>query len=237
MINNLSVLALIPARSGSKRLKNKNTLNFFGQPLLSWSIQQALESSFIDRVVVSTEDKTIAEIATDYGAWVPFLRPSNLALDSTTTADVAVDLVHRLVEFDKLYDIIVLLQPTSPLRTSSQIDESLRLLETSACNSVVSVSECDHHPLWSNIIPEDLSLDNFLDPSILNLRSQDLPVYYRINGAIYSIRTHALLDAHSFTPQVNSKAYIMPQVNSIDIDTRIDFELAKACKLILDSVS
>lgn len=220
-------LAIIPARSGSKRLPNKNIKELCGKPLIAYSINSGLQSQYIDEVVVSTDSQQYANIALEYGAKIPCIRPNNLSQDISTTFDS----IEHMISFYKNnlhqeFDYIVLLQPTSPLRTSKHIDEAIEMLINCQANSIISVCECEHSPLWSNTLPPNKNMDNFLNSTILNLRSQDLPTYYRLNGAIYIAKTSSLLQYQSFFTD-NSFAYEMPQTSSIDIDTQLDFDFCE----------
>ncbi len=226
MIDDKKLLAIIPARGASKRLPRKNILDLSGKPLIAWTIEAALGSKYIDRVVVSTDDQEIANIAKKYGADVPFIRPSELATDEATTVDVVLHLLNQLEKIEDKYDYVILLQPTSPLRTAKNIEEAIKLLRTKNSDAVISVCESGHPPLWYNTLPDDMSMDNFLDASIKNKRSQDLPKQYRINGAIYISSIERLRNESSFFLSENCHAYIMEQNVSIDIDTRDDFDFA-----------
>lgn len=230
----LSFLAIIPARRGSKRLPNKNIKPLCGKPLLAWSIESALDSLYIDEVVVSTDSKEYAQIARKYGANVPFLRPKNLSQDTTSTFEV----LRHCIEFyknelDKEFDYVVLLQPTSPLRKTWHINESCKKIINTYATSLVSVCKCEHSPLWCNTLPEDGNMDNFLSPQVIGKRSQDLPCYYRLNGAIFIAQATALLESQSFfTP--HTIAYKMSNQFSSDIDSKLDFDITEfllACEL------
>lgn len=120
-----------------------------------------------------------------------------------------------------------MLQPTSPLRSSQQIDEAIQLLESKSADAIVSVTETEHSPLWANTLPEDDSMTGFLSDNLLNTRSQDLPLYYRLNGAVYICKTHNLLEQESFFIKDNIYAYVMSQKSSVDIDTMMDFKWAE----------
>ncbi|HFP7636465.1 TPA: CMP-N-acetlyneuraminic acid synthetase, partial [Campylobacter coli] len=174
------ILAIIPARSGSKRLVDKNIMYLQEKPLIAWSIEAAIKSKFIDRVVVSTDSFKYADIAKNYGALVPFIRKGMLALDSTPTFDVIEDVIKFYNSRQISYKYIILLQPTSPLRNEKHIDEAIELFFLKKANSIVSVCECEHSPLWTNVLSSDGSMDNFIKEDIKNLRSQDLPKYYRL---------------------------------------------------------
>jgi len=233
MINDKRLLAVIPARGGSKRLPRKNILELAGKPLISWTIEETQKSTFIDRVVVSTEDHEIGEIAKQFGKEIPFYRPSSLAGDSVTTMEVLLQLIEELKKQDEFYDYIILLQPTSPLRRVIHIDEACRqLIDHKNAGAIVSVCPAEHHPLWSNTLPESRSMSSFLKKDMHNLRSQDLPDYYRLNGAIYICETDLLCSEKTFFPKDVCYAFIMSQEDSIDIDTKEDFDLAQ---LAMDS--
>jgi CMP-N-acetylneuraminic acid synthetase len=230
MINRKKLLAIIPARGGSKRLPKKNILNLVNKPLIVWTIEAALDSKYIDKVIVSTDDKDIADISEQYGATIPFIRPSKLATDETPSIDV---ILHAADFFKKNdYDYVVLLQPTSPLRTSKHIDESIELLDAKNADAIISVCKMDHSPLWSNTLEKDGNMKGFLQDDILNKRSQDLDIYYRLNGAIYICNINKIKEERSFFLKDNIFAYKMNRKSSIDIDNEIDFKLAK---VLLDS--
>lgn len=220
--NGKSFLAIIPARGGSKRLPRKNILPLNGKPLIAWSIEAAKKSNAIDRIIVSSDDDKILDIAEKFGADA-IKRPANLANDTASTVDV---LLYTIENLEKEYDFIVLLQPTSPLRTERHIEQAIELLLQKKADAVVSVTEVDHSPLWANTLPEDGNMGNFLRTEILGKRSQDLEKYYRINGAIYIIKIDALLKEKSLFLKKNIYAYKMDRSTSIDIDEKIDFEIA-----------
>jgi len=216
-------LAVIPARGGSKRLPRKNILELNSKPLISYSIEAAQNSKYIDKVIVSSDDEEILNISQKYGA-LTIKRPDELASDTATTFDV----IKHAIENTNEYDYIVLLQPTSPLRDENHIDEAIELLEAKGANAVVSVCEMDHSPLWSNTLDQSLSMESFLKDEVLHKRSQDLERYYRLNGAIYIAKTDKLLEEESFFLKKNIFAYIMDRKSSVDIDEEIDFRIAKA---------
>ena len=226
MISGKRLLAIIPARSGSKRLPRKNILDLAGKPLIAWTIEAALESKYIDRIVVSTDSKEISSISRKYGADVPFMRPDELATDETTSIDVVLHQLDQLEECNDSYSYVILLQPTSPLRTAENIDESVELLKSRNSDAVISVCKVEHSPLWCNTIPADGSLLNFLDDSILNKRSQDLNQYYRLIGAFFLCNIKLLKKEKNFFLKSNSIAYKMNEEQSIDIDSKNDFMCA-----------
>lgn len=229
MYKNKTFLAIIPARGGSKRLPRKNVLDLCGKPLISWSIEAGLKSKYIDKVIVTSDDDEILGISKEYGAEI-IKRPDELSSDTATTFDA----IKHTIDNMKRYDYIILLQATSPLRDEKHIDESIELLETKNADAVVSVCEMDHSPLWSNTLPEDGNMNNFLKDEILNKRSQDLEKYYRLNGAIYICKTDKLLEEKSFFLKDNIIAYVMNRKGSIDIDEEIDFKMAEVLMEVHD---
>ncbi len=221
MYTNKTFLAIIAARGGSKRLPRKNVLDLCGKHLIAYTIEAALKSKYINKVIVSSDDDEILSISKEYGAEI-IRRPDELASDTATTFDA---IKHTIDNLEK-YDYIVLLQPTSPLRDEKHIDEAIELLVEKNADAVVSVCEMDHSPLWSNTLPKDGNMNNFLKDEILNKRSQDLEKYYRLNGAIYICKTSKLLEEKSFILKEKIFAYIMDRKSSIDIDEEIDFKMA-----------
>lgn len=226
MFNDKKILAVIPARGGSKRLANKNILPLCGKSLIAWSIDEAKKSKYIDNVLVSSDSQEIIDIATSHGANTPFVRPGELALDETKSIDVV---IHALEFYeDEKYDYVIVLQPTSPLRDVEDIDKAIEHLFEKKATSVIGVCEVEHSPLWSNTLDDSLSMDNFLDDKYNNSRSQDLPPYYRINGAFYMSKVNSILKQKTFFVKENIYAYVMSQEHSVDIDTKLDFIIAKA---------
>ena len=223
MIHNKKILAVITARTGSKRLPNKNILKLNNKPLIVWSIEATLQSKYIDETIVSTDSQTIKKISEKHGAKVPFIRPEKLANDTANSIAV---LNHAIDFYRNQFDYILLLQPTSPLRTTKDIDTAIELLSNDT-KAVVSVCETEHSPLWSNTLPENHSMKNFIKDEIKNKRSQDLSIYYRLNGAIYIAEIEYFLEHNGFFGN-NTIAYIMDQRKSIDIDTKLDFMFAEA---------
>jgi len=228
MYKSKNILGLIPARGGSKGLPRKNIKLLLGKPLITWTIEQALASKYLDRVVVSTDDKEIAEISKKYGAEVPFLRPRELATDEAKGIDVILHAINWLKENDKQkqYELIILLQPTSPLRTREDIDKAIEFLFLKEAEAIVSVCEVDHHPLWANTLPEDGCMKDFIRQEIMNKNRQELPVFYRLNGAIYIAYCDYLQKQKSFFGK-KTFVYIMPKSRSMDIDDEVDFKLAQ----------
>jgi N-acylneuraminate cytidylyltransferase len=223
MLENKKVMAIIPARGGSKRLPRKNILPLNGKPLISWTIEAASQSKYIDTVFVSTDDMEISSVSVEFGAYVPELRPEELASDTATTESV---IFHSLNKFGTDIDVVVVLQPTSPLRNSNHIDEALNLFFEKNAFSVVSVTPCEHSPLWANTLPKDRSMGDFINSSALK-RSQDLDEFYRLNGCIYIYDVSRLKELGGVAYTSESFAYVMDNEFSVDIDNQCDFDMAE----------
>ncbi len=223
MLNGKSFLAIIPARGGSKRLPRKNVLNLAGKPLIAWTIEAAKHSKYIDKILVSSDDAEILQIADDLRVDTS-KRPKELASDTATTVSV---IEHVLQQSFGKFDFIVLLQPTSPLRNAHHIDEAIELLAKKNADAIISVCETEHSPLWMNTLPEDGSMNFFLSSEIKNKRSQDLPKYFRLNGAIYICNVDKLNECKTLLIAKNSYAYEMTLPDSVDIDTQLDFMVAE----------
>ncbi len=222
MYNGKTFLAVIPARGESRRLPNKNILDLAGKPLISWTIEAALNSRYLDKIVVSSDSDKILSIAEKYKV-EGIKRPYELATD---TASTVVVLEHAIKNIKGNYDYVVLLQPTSPLRTSKHIDEAIELLDMKNADAVISVCETECPLEWCNTLPENLNMKDFIKKEILNKRSQDLPKYYRLNGAIFICSISQFLERKTFFLE-NSFAYIMDRRYSIDIDDLTDFQMAE----------
>jgi N-acylneuraminate cytidylyltransferase len=217
-----SVLALIPARGGSKGLPGKNIRLLQSKPLIAWSIEAAQASSFISRVVVSSDDAEILAVARAQGADVPFVRPAHLAGDASSGMDVVLHALEQLPGFDW----VVLLQPTSPLRLAADIDDAIEHCLNMGAPACVSVSEAATNPWWMFHVAADGRMGAFLPGAERPTRRQDLPELYALNGAIYVARVEWLRQTHTFLAQ-ETVAYVMPPERSVDIDTLFDFQLAE----------
>jgi N-acylneuraminate cytidylyltransferase/CMP-N,N'-diacetyllegionaminic acid synthase len=226
MFENRRILAIVPARGGSKRLPGKNTRMLAGKALIAWTLEAAQQSRYIDRIIVSTDSDRIKQAAIDAGAEVPFMRPQELASDQASGMDVYQHAISWAQEKD-CFDLVMILQPTSPLRNTEDIDRAIETLHARKARAIVSVCAAEHHPLWCNILPQDGSMVDFLRPEVLNKNSQELPHYYRLNGAIYLIEIDELQKSSSFYGPATF-AYIMPNERSVDIDTLEDFFMAES---------
>ncbi|MBT6047213.1 MAG: acylneuraminate cytidylyltransferase family protein [Candidatus Scalindua sp.] len=226
MYKDNKILALIPARLESKGLYQKNIRILAGKPLVSWTIEQARLSQYIDDVIVSTESEEISEICQEYGAKVPFLRPKELAQDDTDMIDVIQHVLKSLQNQNQYYDILVLLQPTSPLRLSIDIDKSIDMFSSRNVKAIVSVCEADHRDYWRNTLPEDGCMKGFIKKGDVDTHRQQIPMYYRFNGALYVADFEYLDNQKGFFGEM-TYSYIMPQIRSVDIDTEFDFAFAE----------
>jgi len=232
-MNSKKKLAVIPARGGSKGLPGKNIKILSGKPLIAYTIETAINSNVFDKIIVSTDDPNIAEISKRFGVEVPFLRPEYLATDTATSMDVIIHAVNWLEDNNEKFEYVMKLQPTSPLRTAEDIINSFELLEKKNADSIISVSKCEDHPLWTNTLDDTLSMEDFVNEEIKDKNRQELEDYYKLNGVIFLSKTKKLLSTKDWYGD-NSYAYIMESVRSIDIDNIIDFKLAeiliKECK-------
>lgn len=221
MIGDRRVLALVPARGGSKGIPGKNIFPLGGKPLLGWTVEAAQASSNVDEIVLSTDDEAIADAGRRFGASVPFMRSASLATDESSTMDVVFDALDRLPGFG----VIVLLQPTSPLRTAADIDGCLAMLHVApAC---VSVRPADDHPYLTFRVDDKHQLEPFAPlPEGQSLRRQDLPEAWCLNGAIYAADIPWLRSQRSFISS-QTVGYAMSALRSIDIDTPADLRAAE----------
>lgn len=215
------MIAIIPARGGSKGLPGKNIKKLLGKPLIAWTIDAAKKSKYIDRIIVSTEDEEIAEIAKSYGAEVPFLRPDELASDTAMAIDNYIYTIGRLQKEEKIeIPEFVVLQPTSPLRLSSDIDDAISLYKEKCADSVISYTKEAHPIAWHKYLTDEGQLLDILPNTIAN--RQENRVSYYPNGAIYIFKTK-LINSRSYTSD-RTYAYIMPRNRSVDIDYQEDFD-------------
>ncbi|HCA7077533.1 TPA: acylneuraminate cytidylyltransferase family protein [Citrobacter sedlakii] len=218
-------VAIVPARSGSKRLPGKNSRLLAGKPLIVWTLEAALASEQFDEILVTTDCTTLASISLSAGASVPFLRPAELSSDTATTNDVVRHAVGWIEQHQGTVSRVALLQPTSPLRTAQDITQALALYEAKRASAVVSVCPTDHPLQFCNTLPASLSMANFIQREDLQ-RSQDLPISWRLNGAIYILDRRYVGDLSAIYSE-NTFAYTMEKERSVDIDNELDFMLAE----------
>ena len=224
MLKNGKVLAIIPARGGSKELPKKNILMAKEKPLIWYSFSSAVKSKNIDRVILSSDDNEIISVAENFGLEAPFKRPKNLADDEASTFDV---ISHALKKLPG-YEYVVLLQPTSPLRTHSDIDDCLEKLELCNAPACVTVVEPKHRPEWMFTVDNKDRLTPVMEKLSMRSRRQDLSKTFSLNGAVYAARVDWLMDKKSFLSE-GCIASIMPPERSLDIDTLFDFQLFLKC--------
>jgi CMP-N-acetylneuraminic acid synthetase len=220
-------IAIIPARSGSKGLKDKNIRLLGGKPLLAYSVEAAIQSGIFDTVHVSTDSQEYADIAAAYGADVPFLRDVRNAEDASSTWDAVREVLRHYAGLGRKFDICVLLQPTSPMRNAKDVQEAYAQFTDSRARSLTSVTAVDHPVQWCFRLDSACSLREFASSPYKNSRRQELEPYYRENGAIYMVGTDDILDPDFDFYSDECIAYVMERSRSIDIDTLEDFLLAE----------
>ena len=217
-------IAIIPARSGSKGVKDKNIKDLAGKPLMAYTIEAAINSGQFDEVMVSTDSEVYASIARRYGANVPFLRSEATATDTASSWDMVEEVLAGYKDQGRTFETFCLLQPTSPLRTAKDISDAYNLYRGKAQFAVVSVCEAEHSPLWCGHLPDSQEFTDFIKRDDTNQR-QVGGKFYRLNGAIYIVDiNHFQKDKYLY--QKGSFAYIMSQEKSVDIDTELDFRIA-----------
>ena len=227
MVNDRKVLAVIPARGGSKGVPRKNIRPLAGKPLLAWSIEAAGGSRYIDRLVLSSDDAEIIRVAREAGCEVPFVRPAELARDDTP----GIEPVLHTLEMLPGYDYVVLLQPTSPFRTAADIDRCIETCAAKGAPACVSVTHPDKSPFWMYTLDGETRMTPILPPPEGFFRRQDLPQVYALNGAVYVAETEWLLKNRTFITE-ETLGCVMSKENSVDIDTEQDLAF---CEFLLGS--
>lgn len=226
MINDKKVLALITARGGSKGLPRKNILEVHGKPLIVWSIETAKKSKYIDRLIVSTDDTEIVAVCREHGADVPFMRPQELSSDTASSIDVALHAIKFLGKEE--YDYLVLLEPTSPLRTVQDIDKALENLDKSDAESIVGVGKQEAtHPRFSIKISENGLLEPYLKNQKKHVRRQDLDDLYFLEGTIYASTVGALFSKRSFCHD-KTLPYVVERYKQFEVDEEMDIYIIEA---------
>ncbi len=220
-------IAIIPARSGSKGLKDKNIRMLNGKPLMAYTIEAALKSKCFDVVMVSTDSKKYAKIARENGAEVPFLRNEETSRDKTSPWDVMKEVLEKYKELGEEFDTFALLQPTSPLRTAKDIKNAYVELAEKKANAVVSMCELECSMHLVNTLPKSLSMKGFISQEQYNKRRQDIRPYYRFNGAIYISKVKSFMK-HMNIYDDKCYAYIMDRNSSYDIDDLNDLKIVEA---------
>jgi len=222
----MRVLGVVPARGGSKAIPGKNIVDLGGRPLIAWTASAAGGSS-LTRTVLSTDDGAIAEVGRSVGLDVPFTRPAELATDSASSIDVALHALDAVIAAGEAYDAVMLLQPTTPFRTSADIDAAIALLDSSGADSVISVVDVGgHHPARMKRMDGDRLIDPPYAEAVENQPRQELEPLFIRNGAIYLTRVD-VLRTRSFRGR-DARALVMPSERSINIDVPLDLLLARA---------
>lgn len=223
MYKSKKILALIPARGGSKGIPHKNIVNLKDKPLIDYTILAAKNSQYIDYILVSTDDKEIAEVAQRSGAEVPFMRPQELASDTAKTIDVVLHAIDYMKRVEMQHDILVLLQPTQPLRTAEDIDGAIETFFEHNCKALVSVSPAETHPILIRSIADGKLIPMLKRSS--TCRRQDFPAFYQVNGCIYINCINEIDGDTSFND--NEIPFVMESSHSVDIDEPSDLFVAE----------
>lgn len=229
MYKKRKVLGLIPARGGSKGLPKKNILALGGKPLIAWTIGQALASKYLDAVVVSTDSKEIARIATKYGALTPFIRPEKLATDSASSMEVVYHALDFLAGQGQKYDYVALLEPTSPLRKSNDLDNAIKTLidAKNKADSLISLGQIAlEHPIYAKKITKNKYIRPYFETEAKYSRRQDLPIAYFPYGVIYLSKVSSLRNTNTFY-QKRTIAYFIERWQNFEIDDEIDLMLVE----------
>lgn len=222
----LVCVGIVPARGGSKGIPGKNLKLVAGKPLIAWTIETAFAATMLDRVIVSTDSSEIAAVARRYGAETPFIRPAELAQDDTSGVAPVLHAAQWLAENEGYHpDLIIVLQPTSPLRIPADIDRAIELACEKQADAVVSVAPVEAHPYWMKRRDHDGRITDFMNVDQPIERRQDLPELYVLNGAIYLARREVLMERETFYTD-NTFSLIMPIERSLDVDSPWDLYLA-----------
>jgi len=230
----MKILALITARGGSKRIPNKNIKNLCGKPLIEWSLSSLKGLDNICDILVSTDSELIAELSTKAGAMVPWLRPKHLAEDSSSSVDVSIHALNWYQKHHGSIDGLLLIQPTSPFRTKESINKGIELFKNNDTKSVIGFSPAKDHPLWCFELNDGL-MRKYISNGEEHLRSQDLPPAYVTNGAFYLITPKNLISNRSFYKGDIVPLIMKNEIESIDIDTQWDWEIAELfCKKVIN---
>lgn len=222
----MSKIAIIPARSGSKGLIDKNIKEMNGKPLMAYTIEAAVESNLFDCIHVATDSEKYGKIAKRYGAEVPFYRSMESAVDSASTWGLIKEVLIKYQKRNQYFNTVAVLQPTSPLRNKAHMIEAMDLFESRDANAVIGICRTEHSPIWSNIIGEDCNMKGFMRTEYIGKGRQELPEFYRINGAVYILKPQTLNNLDELYDH-KCYGYIMDKYSSIDIDDEIDFLTAE----------
>lgn len=224
MIGGRTILAIIPARGGSKGIPKKNLHMLAGKPLIAWTIEEAKKSKYLDRLILSSEDAEIIAVAKKWGCEVPFVRPLELAADDTPGIEPVLHALDNLK--NDHYDYVMLLQPTSPLRRSNDIDNCIEHFVLHKVPACVSVVESEQNPCWMFSLDQKGNLKSLTNLKKLVVRRQELPKYYALNGALYIAKVNWLKEKRTFITE-ETLAFIMPRGRSIDVDSSFEMDICE----------
>jgi CMP-N,N'-diacetyllegionaminic acid synthase len=227
-VNCMRTLAIIPARGGSKRLPGKNIRPFLGRPLIQWSIEFAKSVDQFSSIFVSTDSDDIANSCKSIGFSVNSRRPQNLASDTASSVDVALDALARAELSEGRFDLVALLQPTTPIREKIRWDQAFDLIKRGAFDAVLGVTQARSHPYQVFKQEANFGLTPWLDRAELHLRSQDLPAAFCVNGGLYLIRSEVLKSERTFFPSRTGGVHFQAPYESMDIDTEADWVVSEA---------
>ncbi|RXE84506.1 acylneuraminate cytidylyltransferase family protein [Pseudoalteromonas sp. A757] len=220
------VLAVVPARAGSKRLPNKNVKLLNGLPLITYTFEAIKNSKYISDTIATSDCPEVLKISQQYKNIYPLDRPKELASDTASSVDVLLHAVEKAQVLLGEFDIICLLQPTSPLRTAKDIDDAISLYIEKKAKGVVSMAKCEHSPLWATPLESESDFKEFIK-GLSNTRSQDLKAFYQLNGAIYLVDKSTFLATKKLFQEDDYYPFIMSPEKSLDIDTALDFKLVE----------
>lgn len=224
MIGGRTILAIIPARGGSKGIPKKNLHMLAGKPLIAWTIEEAKKSKYLDRLILSSEDAEIIAVAKKWGCEVPFVRPLELAADDTPGIEPVLHALDNLK--NDHYDYVMLLQPTSPLRRSNDIDNCIEHFVLHKVPACVSVVESEQNPCWMFSLDQKGNLKSLTNLKKLVVRRQELPKYYALNGALYIAKVNWIKEKRTFITE-ETLAFIMPRGRSIDVDSSFEMDICE----------
>lgn len=226
MIESKKVLAVIPARGGSKSIPNKNLCRINGKPLIAYSIIQAVKSKYVDKVMVTTDSPAIARASKKYGAKIPYLRPANLSTDRTPMLPVIKDVLKHYEDSDDFYEYVIILQPTSPMRKPSDIDAGIEKIHKTGADSVVSVSEVEHqHQLATELKGDRVDFEKVLKKNLT--RKQSAEKIYYINGTLFIARVESMKKFNRYVFEGDCRAVVIDKSRAFQIDDRIDLKIIR----------
>jgi len=224
----MNILGIILARGGSKEVPRKNLLKIGGKTLVELAIQSANKSKLLTRTIFSTDDNEILNIAVNAGAYAPFIRPENLAQDNSSTFSVVKHAVEWLeLNEEWTTDIVVILQPTTPFRTGKHIDDVIDLMIKEKSDSVITVKKPDYPPFWMLELDSEMKLTNLIEDGNKFLRRQDTPDVFQPAGLVYALKYELLVKMNTILPFGDTRGLIVSEVDAINIDTLMHYELAK----------